>query len=121
MEVLPDNRILVFWFTFNPDGTQQAWLTGTGTYAGNVATVDSVDMPTGGRWIPNFDATKIVDNVWGTMTLTFDDADHGKVEFKSLLGYGSGSMNVTRLTRPAGDHGDGAVRHRASPGSSPEI
>ncbi len=102
LEVLPDHRMMAFWFTFNPAGTQQAWLVGTGTYTGNVATIDSVAMPTGGRWIPNFDATKIVDNTWGSMTLTFDGYDHGKVEFKSVLGYGTGSMNLTRLTRPAG-------------------
>ena len=94
--------MMAFWFTFNPAGTQQAWLVGTGTYAGNVATIDSVTMPTGGRWIPNFDATRIVDNPWGSMTLTFDGYDHGNVEFKSMLGYGTGSMNLTRLTRPAG-------------------
>jgi len=29
-------------FTFDPTGTQQAWLVGTGTYTGNVATIDSV-------------------------------------------------------------------------------
>ena len=102
LEVLPDHRMMAFWFTFDPAGTQQAWLVGTGTYTGNVATIDSVAMPTGGRWIPNFDATKIVDNTWGSMTLTFDGFDRGKVEFKSVLGYGTGSMNLTRLTRPAG-------------------
>ena len=102
LEVLPDHRMMAFWFTFNPAGTQQAWLVGTGTYTGNVATIDTVAMPTGGRWIPNFDPTKIVDNTWGSMTLTFDDYTSGKVEFKSVLGYGIGSMNLTRLTRPAG-------------------
>ena len=102
LEVLPDHRMLAFWFTFDPAGMQQAWLVGTGTYTGNVATIDSVAMPSGGRWIPNFDATKIVDNTWGLMTLTFDGYDHGKVEFKSVLGYGTGSMNLQRLTQPAG-------------------
>ena len=102
LEVLPDHRMMAFWFTFNPAGTQQAWLVGTGTYIGNVATIDSIALPSGGRWIPSFDAAKIVDNAWGSMTLTFDGYDRGKVEFKSVLGYGTGSMNLTRLTRPAG-------------------
>ncbi len=102
LEVLPDNRMMAFWFTFDPAGTQQAWLVGTGTYTGNIATIDTVAMPTGGRWIPNFDATKIAGNTWGSMTLTFDGYDHGTVEFKSVHGYGTGSMNLTRLTRPAG-------------------
>jgi hypothetical protein len=43
-----------------------------------------------------------VHNPWGSLTLTFTDCDHGKVDFASTAGYGSGSMNLTRLTRPAG-------------------
>ena len=102
LEILPDHRLLVLWFTFNPDGTQQSWLVGTGTYTDNVATIPSVLMPAGGRWMPNFDPRQVVNNAWGTMKMTFTDSDHGKVEFISTLGYGAGSMNLTRLTRPAG-------------------
>ncbi len=100
IEVLPNQRIAAYWFTFSPDGTRQAWLAGSGTYIRNVATFDSVTMPTGGRWIPNFDATKVVDNPWGTMTLTFDDANNGKVEFASTSEFGAGSMKLARLTAP---------------------
>ncbi len=100
IQILPNFRILVFWFAFNPEGTQQIWLVGSGTYAGDTATITSVEMPTGGRWIPNFDPDQVVNNVWGTLTLTFTDADHGRVDFNSTLGYGAGSMNLTRLTLP---------------------
>ena len=58
--------------------------------------------PTGGRWIPNFDPNQIVTNPWGTLTFTFTDCNHGKVDFNSVVGYGTGSMNLTRLTQPAG-------------------
>ena len=77
VEILPDNRIQAAWFTFNPAGTEQAWFVGTGTYAGNTATLTSVVQPAGGRWIPNFDPTRVISN-------------------------GAGSMNLTRLTQPAG-------------------
>ena len=100
VEILPGNRLFVGWFTFNPAGTEQAWFVGVGTYSGNTATVTPVSLPTGGRWIPNFNPNQIVNNVWGTLTFTFTDADHGKVDFNSVLGYGTGSMNLTRLTRP---------------------
>lgn len=102
VEILPGNRVFVGWFTFNPAGTQQAWFVGTGTYNGNTATISPASMPTGGRWIPNFDPSRIVNNLWGTLTFTFTDRDHGKVDFNSLAGYGTGSMNLTRLTQPAG-------------------
>ena len=85
-----------------PAGTQQSWFLGVGSVSGNTATIGAVDQPTGGRFFPNFDPSKIVNNAWGTLTLTFTDCDHGKVDFASTAGYGSGSMNLTRLTRPAG-------------------
>ncbi len=100
VEVLPNNRLLAWWFTFNPAGTEQAWFGGVGTYSGNTATISQVNETTGGRWIPNFDAKQIANNPWGTLTFTFTDRDHGKVNFGSVLGYGTGSLNLSRLTQP---------------------
>jgi hypothetical protein len=102
LEVLSDQRLLALWFAFNPQGNQQAWFGGVGTYSGNIATITDVALPTGGRWIPNFDPNTIARNPWGTLTFTFSDCNHGKVDFTSVRGYGSGSMNLTRLTLPAG-------------------
>ncbi len=45
---------------------------------------------------------RVVNNAWGSLTFTFTDCTHGKVDFVSTLGYGAGSMNLTRLTQPAG-------------------
>jgi len=100
IEVLPDNKIQAAWFTFNPEGTEQSWFLGVGTYVGNKATINAL-QPTGGQWIPKFDPHHVVNNAWGTLTLTFTDADHGKVDFNSSAGYGSGSMNLARLTKVA--------------------
>ena len=102
VEVLTENRFYAAWFAFNPAGSQQAWFTGVGTYSGNTATIAAVEQPTGGRWIPNFDPNQIVRNAWGTLTFTVTDCNHGTVDFNSVLGYGAGSMNLTRLTQPAG-------------------
>jgi hypothetical protein len=102
IEVLPGNRIQAAWFTFNPAGTEQAWFVGAGTYAGSTATISAVTQPTGGRWIPNFNPGQVVANSWGALTLTFTDCNHGRVDFTSTLGYGAGSMNLTRLTQVAG-------------------
>ena len=102
VEILPDNGIQAVWFTFNPAGTEQAWFVGSGTYAGNKATINAVVQPAGGRWIPNFDPSSVVANPWGTLKLAFSDCNHGVVEFISTTGYGTGTMRLTRLTQPAG-------------------
>ena len=102
LEVLSDHRLLAMWFAFNPEGNQQSWFGGVGTYSGATATITDVALPTGGRWIPNFNPNAIVRNPWGTLTFTFTDCAHGRVDFNSVRGYGSGSMNLLRLTQPAG-------------------
>jgi hypothetical protein len=102
VQILSNQRFYAAWFAFNPAGTQQAWFTGVGTYSGNIATITAVEQPTAGRWIPNFDPGQLVRNAWGTLVFTFTDCDHGTVDFNSVLGYGTGSMNLTRLTQPAG-------------------
>ena len=101
IEVLRDNRFLAGWFAFNPAGTAQAWFAGVGTYSGDTATITSVDMPTGGRWIPNFDPSSVAHNAWGALTFRFTDCDHGTVTFDSP-NFGAGTMSLTRLTQPLG-------------------
>jgi hypothetical protein len=102
IEILPGNRFFASWFAFDPAGSQQSWFTGVGTYTENTALVADVQMPTGGRWIPNFNPSSVVRNAWGTLRFTFTDCDHGRVDFASVAGFGSGSMNLTRLTQPEG-------------------
>lgn len=102
VEVLSGNRFQAAWFAFDPSGKQQAWFTGVGTYNGNTATISDVVIPTGGLFIPNFEPADVVVNRWGSLTFTFTDCNHGRVEFDSAAGYGSGRMNITRLTLPAG-------------------
>ena len=101
LEVLPDNRLLAYWFAFDPAGNQ-AWFGGVGTYSGTTATIPNAVLPTGARWIPNFDPDSIVPNAWGTLTFTFTSCNRGTVTFNSAFGFGTGSMNLTRLTQPAG-------------------
>jgi plastocyanin len=100
IEILPGNTLLAYWFTFTPDG-QQAWFGGVGGIVNNTATMTAV-RTTGARFIPNFNPTEAVRADWGTLTFTFTDCTHGRVDFNSVAGFGTGSMNLTRLTLPAG-------------------
>jgi plastocyanin len=111
LEVVPDaasggNLLVAFWFTFAPldqvDAPQQSWFLGTGPINGDVATVDTY-IESGASWIPNFDHDDVVVDHWGSMTFTFTDCSHGRVDFDSERpGYGSGHMDLVRLTTPVG-------------------
>jgi plastocyanin len=101
IEVLPGNRLQAAWLAFDPFGAQ-AWFMGVGSYDGDSATLDDVVQLTGGRWIPDFDPARIELHSWGTLTFTFADCNRGRVDFSARAGFGSGSMELTRLTLPAG-------------------
>ncbi len=103
VEVLPESRFLAAWFTFTPDGSAQSWFTGVGTYRNESAYIEDVELPTGGRWIPDFDPGQIKANLWGSLQFFFSDCNQAWVAFGSGYGYGtSGGMKLTRLTQPLG-------------------
>ena len=102
IEVLPGNQMLAWWFTFNPDGTQQAWFGNVGAIDGDTATIDAIQTA-GGRWIPNFDPANVTNPAWGRLVFTFTDCNHGRVDFtSSVAGYGQGHMDLVRITQPEG-------------------
>jgi plastocyanin len=105
VEVLPGSpmRMLASWLTFSPEG-QSSWIVGLGPVDGNRAMLDATQTVGGGaRFPPSFDPTRIATQNWGALTFTFTDCKNGRVDWSSALpGYGSGSMDLTRLTVPLG-------------------
>jgi len=101
IEVLPGNQMLAWWFTFNPEGTQQAWFGNVGASDGDSATIDALQA-LGGRWIPNFDPANVTQQAWGRLTFQFTDCNHGEVTFSTPGTYGNGHMDLVRITQPAG-------------------
>ena len=103
IEILTGNRILASWYVYSPEGGQ-AWISGQGTYVGNVATLTAYQkVGSGGLFPPYFNASGLELIVWGTMTLTFADCNHATIDYSSVIsGYGSGSLPLSRLTEPAG-------------------
>lgn len=104
IEVLTGNRIYVSWLAYGPDASQdQTWITGAGTYAGNRARISPMFRPVGGHAFPISESAQIEMGAWGTLELVFSDCNHGGVTFDATrTGYGSGGLNITRLTQPAG-------------------
>ncbi len=105
IEVLPGTpmQMLATWFTFAPQGGQ-SWIFGLGPISGDGATMQGIQAAgAGARFPPNLDAADIQVVPWGTLTFRFSDCNHGHVDWASTVpGYGSGGMDLTRLTLPAG-------------------
>jgi hypothetical protein len=107
IEALPDDRAVVYWFTYQPDGSgDQAWMIGQSHFEADGQgqariEFDQLYQPTGGVYGEAFDPEAIEAVDWGRLTVEFTDADRGRIEWDSRLpAYGSGDYPIVRLARP---------------------
>ncbi len=96
-------QMLATWFAFTPQGGH-SWIFGFGSVSGDAVTMQGIQTAgVGARFPPNLDSANIQVVPWGTLTFRFSDCNHGHVDWSSTApGYGSGGMDLTRLTLPAG-------------------
>jgi hypothetical protein len=72
IEVLEDNRAVVFWFTYRDDGTQR-WMLGLGDIDKNIVTVPQLMDTHGGRFGADFNPDDVEFEHVGTLTISFLD------------------------------------------------
>ena len=113
IEVLPDDRAVVYWFTYAADDSgEQAWLMGNGQIDLNISAIssnpqpptlliDPILLPVGATYGPDFDPADVERIDWGWLEIQFHDENTGHVFFGSMLeAYDSGDFPIQRLTRP---------------------
>jgi len=101
-ETNPFNRLVVLWFTFDPNGNA-AWLYGDATgHDGEFAV--QFQRPVGARFGAAFDPNAVQRVPWGTGSIRFNTGcDNLTLDYASTQpGYGSGQRTLQRLTRPMG-------------------
>jgi len=96
LEVLDENRLAAYWFTYDFFGNQQ-WLIGVGEIDGDSAVVP-VQVTQSGIFGPLFDPNTVQQTPWGTLEFSFTACDIGIVNYQSTLEFGSGTIALTRLT-----------------------
>ena len=93
-------QLLAIWYAYL--NGEQRWMTALGPINGNSATLTAT-ITSGAQFPPNFNPSQVVSQPWGTMTFTAVDADHASWSWNSTVaGFGSGSMNLTRLSTLTG-------------------
>jgi len=97
LEVLADGSAVVQWFTYDQNGNQ-FWIQGTGTFNGMVLTVNDLFSTSGASWGSAFDPADVVSTAWGTLTMNFTTCDAATMDYNSTAGFGSGTLNMVRLT-----------------------
>lgn len=111
IEVAEVNGMPVFvvaWFTHS--NGSQLWLVGSAMIpAGATSITVDVQMPSGAEFGDAFDPAEVERTPWGTLTFSFESFNTGVVDYNSTLGFGSGSIDLVRLTKLVGiEQVDGA-------------
>jgi len=116
IEVLEDRRVVVYWFTYQPDGSgEQVWMMGVGEIARPPiadppppgprliarATVRDLIQPRGGVFGSDFDPGAVESIVWGDLQFSFFDDGSAEVAWDSLLAeFGAGRHPLVRIVGP---------------------
>ncbi len=102
IHVLPDGRVIVYWYTFDSEGNQ-VWLIGVGTVdTNNRIVIDNMRTTTGALFGNDFDQNDVVRTDWGQVIIDLN-CDQGTAMYNSSLpAFGSGLLNLSRLTTIAG-------------------
>lgn len=104
-----EQAVVVFWFTYTPDG-RQAWMVGNGGINGGVAEVD-FEITDGASFGAEFNAEQVSLESWGSIRFDFLNCERAQAEYAGE--FGSGQLTLTRLTAIHGldcaDTGDADV------------
>ena len=114
VEVVDDGaggqNMFAIWYHYL-DGTP-AWLLGLGAVDGDHVDLD-VSLTRGADFPPGFDPADVEQVPWGDLRFTVTGADTARIDWQSGIdGYGSGSLDLQRLTRLAGQSCDGVAAKR---------
>ncbi len=92
-------QLFTAWYAHDDQG-RQTWLVGSGSYINGFAQFDLMQLPTGTRFGPDFNADQVVRIDWGSLTMTFTDCNTAVAEYHSVLaGFGSGIVFPVRLVK----------------------
>ena len=97
VEVLEDGRVIVYWFSYDPEGKRR-WFFGLGEIRDGKLAFDDMFTTSGGSFGPDFDPTTVGFEPWGSLELDLT-CEGGTATYSSTEeGFGSGTLNVERLT-----------------------
>ncbi len=100
VQMLPDSRAVVTWFTYPPEGEtgDQAWIIGSGTVAGSRIMITEMYRPNGATFGPEFDPETVEREFWGSLEIEFDDCNTATASWIGLPEFGTGSEDLVRIT-----------------------
>jgi hypothetical protein len=104
LEILADNRAVMYWFTYDTEGNQD-WYMAEGEIRGNRILFPELIQASGGEFGPDFDPEKVTRSVVGSASFIWSDCDSGAMDWlidQDGNGRRHGRMNLQRLSRVMG-------------------
>jgi hypothetical protein len=97
LQVLSDGRVLVYWFSFDPQG-ERRWFFGVGAIENGRLVFGDMLTTQGGIFGGKFDPKQVRGLPWGRLELDIG-CDGGRARYESSeAGFGSGELNLVRLS-----------------------
>ncbi|MBL8299826.1 MAG: hypothetical protein JNN30_15925 [Rhodanobacteraceae bacterium] len=101
IEDLPGERMLVYWFTYDPAGNM-LWLTGVGQRSADNRLAVEAYVTRGTRFGAAFDASAVRQQRWGRIEFDFTSCTGAAVRYAAdEAAYGSGAYTSARVTELA--------------------
>ena len=98
LQIISKTKAIVYWFTYDKDGNQY-WIIGSnGEINGSKITFNDLLTTRGGKFGPDFDPEEVEAIAWGSLQFDFSDCNNAVVTYQGPSGFGSGTLNVTRLS-----------------------
>jgi len=97
IEVLEDDRVVVFWFSYDPQANRR-WFFDVGEISDGKLVFDEMRTSSGGIFGSGFDPDLVEFRPWGTLELDLNCTDGTASYNSSEQDFGSGVLNVVRLT-----------------------
>lgn len=115
LEILPDNSVLMVWFTYLPNIADQAWLLGVGSIQDEKLIFKDVVITSGGIFGDLFNPDLVQQDIWGDVSFEFDDCGQGIMNYQSAEpDYQNGFQFVSRLTNVSGVECDSSAQNTDS-------
>ncbi len=102
LQILADNRANLSWYTYDTEG-KQMWLVGVGQVSGDEIFFPQMALATTGTVFgADFNPDEVVLTDWGSVRFYFESCHQAGMTYQSILGFGHGGLQPTRLTLHAG-------------------
>jgi hypothetical protein len=100
VNIAGEDTVILAWYVYQ-DG-EQVWLFGQGPLINDSAEV-AMGIFSGADFPPNFDTSTVINDPWGTVSLTFTGPNSASASWTSSVpGYADGSIELVRLTQLSG-------------------